>query len=230
MRPASLRDSSISLRSAKPIAFALFSVCLLFTYVDDARADPLIVTGGTATISNPAGFGIGGFNLLAPNFSAVAGGIPNSANGIAEIRGGIRSFPNVPLAGSVCVGGTCLNGYFSNATRLNFTLGAFSGPGVGFTDNTYFVSVPFTMTGNLQLTEPILGPPPIPVLFTTEIAGDGYAGITFTRNFDTYIITRVVYDFGATQPLPEPATMLLFGTGVAGVIGAARRRRRTRSS
>jgi hypothetical protein len=210
--------------TAKALTLTFFTGCLLLAAAAGASAEPLVITDGVANISNPAGFGIGSFNLLAPGFSATASGIPNSANGIAQIRGGIRSFPNLPFQGAVCTGGTCLNGYFNGATVLNFTLGPFSGPGPDYTNAGFFASVPFTMTGALVLTEPT-GFAGAEVLFTTEIAGGGYAGITFTRSFNTYIITNVVYAFGATQPLPEPATMILLATGLAGVAAKVRKRR-----
>lgn len=224
MHLSPLRAPSALTCLIKPLALALFTACLLLASASSASADPLVITDGTANISNPAGFGVGSFNLIAPNFLAFAAGIPNSANGLAQIRGGIRSFPNVPFTGDVCVGGTCVNGYFSSATVLNFMLAPFSGPGADYTNNTFFVSIPFTMTGNLELTEPRRGPLPVPVLFSTEIVGSGYAGITFTGSFNTYTITNVVYAFGATQPLPEPATLLLLGSGLAGVAAARRRR------
>lgn len=48
--------------------------------------------------------------------------------------------------------------------------------------------------------------------------GDGAGGLN-------YFMILHDGDVGNTSPVPEPATMLLFGTGIAGLIGAARRKR-----
>ena len=57
------------------------------------------------------------------------------------------------------------------------------------------------------------------VAFTTDVA------MTVT-NVDDVAQVRVGGAQRATNPVPEPVTMLLFGTGLAGVAAGARRRRR----
>lgn len=61
---------------------------------------------------------------------------------------------------------------------------------------------------------------------STLIKGSGFAQITYLRIQGTtsFFASGVVYIFGATEPIPEPATLVLFGTGLAGVAAKVRRR------
>jgi hypothetical protein len=75
--------------------------------------------------------------------------------------------------------------------------------------------------------------------FTTGGGGnDGsFAGLSFTSGFDRIVISTeyningafAIDNFrfeGGTQPVPEPATMLLMGTGLAGLIGTRRKKKK----
>jgi hypothetical protein len=66
--------------------------------------------------------------------------------------------------------------------------------------------------------------------------GGSFAGLSFTSEFDRIVIATqhnysgvfAIDDFrfeGGTQPVPEPATMLLMGTGIAGLIAARRKKK-----
>ena len=65
----------------------------------------------------------------------------------------------------------------------------------------------------------------------TQIFGRGTASITMTRfsspEFQGWVGSSVRYDFASPEPVPEPASMLLFGSGLAALAAVRRRRRET---
>ena len=97
-------------------------------------------------------------------------------------------------------------------------------------------SAPIVQTFNIPLFEGV--PPPYTQLFTINSPGATFQGVPATltvsiispSNFSTnspngQFVTRT-YTFNVAQPVPEPATMVLLGTGVSGLLARTLRRRR----
>ncbi|MDQ1560018.1 MAG: motif [Pyrinomonadaceae bacterium] len=195
----------------KPLAMSI-ALFAIFGAAQVAKADPVTVSGtssGTVT-GTAAAF----LSFTGNNFTATTAGGVGSFSGVDRIG----TFTLLSTAGETPVAG--------NFT-LNLTFTAPAGINGGQA-TTYTATVSGTISTPNVGGVSIVFNNPVQTFTFSNASGSGSFSITlpniFVQSGDTATLTAGLT--GNQTAVPEPATMLLLGTGLAGVAARIRKRRK----
>jgi len=228
------------MKGPKPMRFLVklspaFLLCALLLLPSTAQADSVVINEGSLHVTS---------NITA-RFS-----FGNSGQGFAVSNGASSTDSGNLLACSPCVAGQTMsiNAYFAGESILGSgaaTVGGvnysrlFYAGGVRLTGNPVIIpfdtsplvtiTVPFTLSGVLDGYETSMLNRP--AIFSMMLNGQGTATLVLSSYFtgccgQLYDFRSITYNFSPAVATPEPATLLLFGTGLAAVTARYRRHRK----
>lgn len=218
-----------------PKALPLLALLACLLFAAEARADTFYITGGSATTRNLTG---GFFTLNGTGFT-LNGGFYQGTNSCFPCKAGQTASVGLVNWGldvvsvpspSTFQGMTYERLYYSIAS-MQFSASLIV---PGETAALFTVTTPFSFLATFQGCTNPSGPmtfcKPGEIVFdNATFVGQGIATVEMSSiegiNGREYFIRSVRYDF-VPAATPEPATIALLASGLAGVGAAARRRRR----